>query len=783
MWMADGRDWFASASLLSAGAVTVALLACGVASRVARRRSGAVRNHIWRAGLLTLWLVPAAALLYGCAPLAPIRVVASAPLSPPHHPWYVVEDSYTARRAGAPEPPAPDAGLTPALRAALSLPTSPPTYRAWEATRPLPAWVHWWRVVWAAYALGVTLAIVAWGRDLWALLGLLGACRDGKPGSPEVATANLISAGVCLRRAPRVCIAGIPVAPFVLGLPFARRLVLPPEANWSGPSARAVVLHELAHLVRRDPEIQTLARVTLVLWWWHPLVWVLERQLRVTAEEAADDWAMADTDDRRTYSLELLRIAETTAAHCVGGSSYRGGVLAARVRRVLADGCDRARRAPGSLRLACASLALLMAVPVSVFSLDARAPTGSPVSVSVLSSNDREAMLKRACAGCWAQSTGSVTEAIAIFERLGGVPPEGYFAIQIVAERLTRFGWHEPPAFQVSSPSVPLGNTGLGEVRYYQAMRVRWDVSWSGSEADAWRIAALYDGAEAALRPELELSGRELQHTTDREKLRPLCRVPARWILDADPRVQQYAFEFVPRDEEALEYAVRTLRTDARADSRRRAAEALAEWDEYGGAVTPALLDTLADPNQPADVRATAIWSLALLRASWERPPSSFHEPVPDAARFAAGLRRDAPPYLREAMRDTSQANSVRASAAGLLVLLGETVTEDLDGVLFDALRDPLRDWGPRESNLATPLAAVGALARDRRRAEDLLIGQLEPQHGFGEEVCAALALCPDPSDRVFEALERFRASAPYDGDAVAALRALRGRRSPVVAP
>ena len=56
----------------------------------------------------------------------------------------------------------------------------------------------------------------------------------------------------------------------------------------------AVILHERAHVERRDWMWQTFAQAVTAVFWFHPLVWFAAAQLRrCEAERAADDRALA----------------------------------------------------------------------------------------------------------------------------------------------------------------------------------------------------------------------------------------------------------------------------------------------------------------------------------------------------------------------------------------------------------------------------------------------------------------------------------------------------------
>jgi beta-lactamase regulating signal transducer with metallopeptidase domain len=78
-----------------------------------------------------------------------------------------------------------------------------------------------------------------------------------------------------------------------------------------GAALRAVIVHELAHVVRRDHWIGWLELVAGCAWWWNPLFWYVRHQLRENAELACDAWAMGICPDgRRDYARALLALAE-----------------------------------------------------------------------------------------------------------------------------------------------------------------------------------------------------------------------------------------------------------------------------------------------------------------------------------------------------------------------------------------------------------------------------------------------------------------------------------------
>jgi HEAT repeat protein/Zn-dependent protease with chaperone function len=98
--------------------------------------------------------------------------------------------------------------------------------------------------------------------------------------------------------------------PFVSGT-IRPRLVLPLEASrWPADRVRAILHHEVAHIRRRDVLSQLIAQLACCLYWFNPLVWVLERRLFIERERACDDVALADNIPASEYAGHLMEVME-----------------------------------------------------------------------------------------------------------------------------------------------------------------------------------------------------------------------------------------------------------------------------------------------------------------------------------------------------------------------------------------------------------------------------------------------------------------------------------------
>ena len=108
---------------------------------------------------------------------------------------------------------------------------------------------------------------------------------------------------------------------------------------WEVERRRVVLLHELAHVRRGDWLWLLLAEAALAFYWWHPLAWVLARQVRRDCERACDDLVLAAGTKPSVYAGHLLGIFRSlsAAAHPVAPAvaSARPSHFEGRLRAIL----------------------------------------------------------------------------------------------------------------------------------------------------------------------------------------------------------------------------------------------------------------------------------------------------------------------------------------------------------------------------------------------------------------------------------------------------------------
>lgn len=186
----------------------------------------------------------------------------------------------------------------------------------------------WQSIVIAVYAGVVSLQLI---RLIWQWQQLGRMLRKTLPAPTDIT--NLVaksSAELGLRRLPEVRLASDEISPFVCRN-FRPLLVLPASLTASDqPQLRPIVLHELAHIRRRDLGWRLAMEITRILWWFHPLAhWVAYRE-SLERELACDQLAMlharfSAADYARTLVDAAGRMAFPSVLRAAVAANFDGG--------------------------------------------------------------------------------------------------------------------------------------------------------------------------------------------------------------------------------------------------------------------------------------------------------------------------------------------------------------------------------------------------------------------------------------------------------------------------
>lgn len=157
---------------------------------------------------------------------------------------------------------------------------------------------------------------------------------------------------------------------------FRPSVVMPADADtWPVERLRIVLLHELAHVKRRDCLTHMLAQMTCALYWFNPLAWMAARQVRTERERACDDLVLASGTRGPEYADQLLEIARVMRAGRFQGvlagaslamahrSQLEGRLMAILDPTVSRSGMSRLRTAGATAIFACAVMPLASVQP------------------------------------------------------------------------------------------------------------------------------------------------------------------------------------------------------------------------------------------------------------------------------------------------------------------------------------------------------------------------------------------------------------------------------------
>ncbi len=197
------------------------------------------------------------------------------------------------------------------------------------------------------------------------LLSVRRLVRGARPIDDAAWTAAAAEAArtLSLRRQVALLVSGGTEVPLTAGV-FRPVLVLPrAAASWGADLRRVVLLHELAHVRRRDTLARVAAETVAALYWFHPLAQAAVRTLRREGERAADDLVLTAGTRPSDYAAHLVAIVRGLARESEHWAlaMARPSQVEERVRAILDPGVEHLPLGAWQARLAFAALVALAA--------------------------------------------------------------------------------------------------------------------------------------------------------------------------------------------------------------------------------------------------------------------------------------------------------------------------------------------------------------------------------------------------------------------------------------
>jgi beta-lactamase regulating signal transducer with metallopeptidase domain len=339
-------------SLLAKGSILL-FAAAALQAIFGRRASAAMRHLVWTLAIVGLLALPLLSVALPGWTAVRMRTPGGYGATPP-----VVASPLEPTRTRA------------AGDAAAPTPVEPVAFEAAGASSDEARWFEgfapWLPAVYAGVAL---LLVCRLGGELVAVRRL--ARRSASVDDPDWTRLLKECADHLGIRRPVELLRSVETA-----MPMALRarydaILIPAIANtWPDDLRRAVLVHELAHIARRDCLTQMLAAVACAAYWPHPAVWLVARRLRVEREMACDDCVLSAGASARHYATHLLELAYSvsgTRAPAVAVAMAGRRQIETRLLAILDAARNRTTPAVRS-RVACAAILAAVLVPLATAS-------------------------------------------------------------------------------------------------------------------------------------------------------------------------------------------------------------------------------------------------------------------------------------------------------------------------------------------------------------------------------------------------------------------------------
>ncbi len=237
--------------------------------------------------------------------------------------------------------------------------------------------VNWQGLVCLAWAAGVSVMLAKLAFSLVAARRIVrrSSAVDDAALLTDVRT---ISEEVGLRREVEILVSDKLRAPATMGL-WKPNIILPKSLldQFQREQIRELLMHELAHVARRDYAVNLLQRFIEAIYFFHPFVWILSRKARTYRELACDEYVLQKSHDRRSYATTLTKLAESVNG--VSGAAEAAmvcfvPVVVRRVKHALSGKLTTKRRARAMIGILAAILIGLFAASGTRAVMEAREP-------------------------------------------------------------------------------------------------------------------------------------------------------------------------------------------------------------------------------------------------------------------------------------------------------------------------------------------------------------------------------------------------------------------------
>lgn len=191
-------------------------------------------------------------------------------------------------------------------------------------------------VAFCVWLAGCALLALSWLRKSCALSASIRRGREVNTGR-EADALRRVKSNFGMSRGVRLVVTAAVSEPGVWGV--LRPVVVLPEGvaeRLDDAELETVFMHELAHVKRWDNLAGNFQRALCCLFWFHPVVWFINRQLLAEREQACDDMVVRRGGSSEVYANGIAKVCRyCLGCEAVGLSKVTGSDLKRRVERLV----------------------------------------------------------------------------------------------------------------------------------------------------------------------------------------------------------------------------------------------------------------------------------------------------------------------------------------------------------------------------------------------------------------------------------------------------------------
>ena len=326
-----------------------------------RRRSASIRASLWTAAFAAVLVMPAMSML---VPAWRVPILAA--------PETISIDLPASMKTE--KPATPSVSVRDVMsRPAVETPDSPS-----PAASAIGPQMNWATIALAALGLVTCILLVRIAAGYRQMQRISNHSADAD--AVWQAFVDEVREELRITRHVSVRVTGATNVPAVTG--FSRPVLLLPmdTAEWPLDVRRAVVLHELAHVVRRDALSQLVGQIACALYWFVPLAWYGARRAAAFRERASDDVVIQAGVRPSAYAQNLLALARSSS-HVLQSPAAMAMAESRIHERITAILTPKARRDQLTWRSALGLLTLMFGATAIVGAVEPAERAGTHASV------------------------------------------------------------------------------------------------------------------------------------------------------------------------------------------------------------------------------------------------------------------------------------------------------------------------------------------------------------------------------------------------------------------